>query len=138
MKHRTSSLIEVGDISAEPGSRQWAAALRLKLWNKLDAADTDHKGLQLFVQTAREFQAWSVLEDENGQHFPSFQAFCRHPRPQGLCVTHAMLAEWQELLRWLETGQVFTAMEKARAAYHNLSASEREQFRSWVGLDFRR
>lgn len=102
---RTSDIIETGDLYAEPGSHAWAAALRMELWRLLDSADTDHNGLNRFLDTLCEFEGWRQLPSSKGQPFASFAEFCLDRRPSGLGVSAEMVRKWCERFQWARAAQ---------------------------------
>lgn len=102
---RTSTLTEKGDLYAEPGSRPWALGLRMELWRLLDSADTDHDGLNRFLDTMVEFEGWRKLESSHSKPYRDFQEFCLDKRPHGLGVTRDRVVKWCERFSWATTSQ---------------------------------
>ncbi len=72
-----------GSWEAPEGSPEWAKRLRLA-W--LSTKHELTKYPELFVKYFRkavETRAWTVMTDEHGNTFPTFEAFCRAPEPWG-------------------------------------------------------
>ncbi len=77
-------LWEAGDLSAPPGSRPWALAVRLELQALLHDAESNADRLQRNLRGMREHEGHRQLEDPQGQPFPTFERFCVCAPPFGL------------------------------------------------------
>lgn len=86
MKTRTTTLGEVGDERAEPGTRPWAASLRLKVQGVLHDAEWNMNRIKSLTKLMDQHEGWRVLEDAKGRPFRSFEAFARYRRPWGLGI----------------------------------------------------
>jgi hypothetical protein len=81
---RTSILGDVGNLAASPGSTAWATALRLELQQTLKDRQDSENHLQRWCDVFRAQSGWRALVDRQGRRFTSWDAFCRHPQPEGL------------------------------------------------------
>jgi hypothetical protein len=84
MKTRISTLGDVGDLSAPPGSQAWAIAVRLHVQKKLKDRHDSENLLREWCEMLREREGWRALLDRRGRTFTSWEAFCKHPKPEGL------------------------------------------------------
>src|SRR5262245_28514205 len=84
MKSRTIAIDEIGSITATPGSRPWAVAMRRSIQAALhdtcSKAEHLHNMLRLFEQ----HHGHEALEDDCGRRFRSYEAFCTTKPPSGL------------------------------------------------------
>lgn len=110
----TGDLIETGDLSAEPGTREWAAAVRLEMWRCLDDANSDHQGLNRFVETFTEFEGWRSLTSSIGWPYSSFEDFCLDSRPDGLGLSRATLEKWLAKFEWVRSPQAMAADDEVK------------------------
>ena len=81
---RTESLDEFGDPEAPIGSRPWAIALRYRIHSLIKDADASARFLRSAVQLMEEHQGYQSLQDEQGEPFRTFEAFCVARSPFGL------------------------------------------------------
>jgi|GEM_PF-2849626 len=81
---RHFALDEVGDLGAEPGSRPWAIALRMRMGAALKDERSSAKQLRRWIDLLSEHKGYRALEDQAGVAFTSFEEFCRAPMPYGL------------------------------------------------------
>ncbi len=73
----------VGSWEAEEGSPEWAKRLRLAwLSTKHDLRSAPER-FAAFYRKAVETRAWTLMLDEGGKAFATFDAFCRAPEPWG-------------------------------------------------------
>ncbi len=73
----------VGSWDAEEGSPEWAKRLRLAwLSTKHDLRSAPER-FAAFYRKAVETRAWTLMLDDNGKAFPTFDAFCCAPEPWG-------------------------------------------------------
>jgi len=78
------TLGETGDLSAPPGSRPWAIAVRLEIEACLHNTQTSAARLAWLIQTMEEHAGYKQLTDERGQVFATYRAFCEAKPPWGL------------------------------------------------------
>lgn len=81
---RIAALEETGDLDAEPGSRPWAVAVRLKAHAALRDERSKAGHLSRLLDLIKEHRGYRVLSDERGEPFESYEAFCRAEIPFGL------------------------------------------------------
>lgn len=81
---RVTDLGDVGDLSAEPGSRAWAVATLLLIQSHLHKTTSNADHLDAHLRGMREHKAWRHLVDGRGSAFPTYEAFCSTPEPFGL------------------------------------------------------
>jgi hypothetical protein len=84
MKIRTSTLDEIGDLSAPPGTRDWAVAVCLDIQATLNDVKGDAEHLDVMVGLIREHKGYRQLADKRGRPFATYEAFCVAPQPYGL------------------------------------------------------
>ena len=58
---RTSSLDEVGDIHAKPGSRKWSVAIADRLYCAVREAEADARNVRAILKTASKHSVWKTL-----------------------------------------------------------------------------
>jgi hypothetical protein len=75
---------DLGDPKALPGTRGWAAQLRTELQSGLHDLEFDATHLDVLASIVEEDQAYRLLQDQDGNDFPTYEAFCLHRRPFGL------------------------------------------------------
>lgn len=106
---RTIVVGDAGDLSAPPGSRPWAVAMKLHLLTTYQKRDDEENHLRLMRDGFLKYQGWSVLVDADGQPFSSWDEFCRTPSPYGLGTTPEHLddeVERRKLLTPHEAGKL--------------------------------
>lgn len=81
---RESTLGEVGDLKAEPGSRDWAIAVRIDIRTTLNDVKGDAKHLDVMLSLMRQHHGYRQLTNRRGKPFNSYEAFCVEPQPFGL------------------------------------------------------
>jgi hypothetical protein len=81
---RESIMGEVGNLSAPPGSRDWAIAVRLELQFTLNNVKGDAEHLDDMIALIREHQGYRQLTNRKGRPFLSYESFCVEPQPFGL------------------------------------------------------
>jgi len=86
-----SSLNAHGDLSAPPGSRPWAIAVRRELQSAIHDRESDTLTLKRFLRLMEEHEGYKALTDAHGQTFRSYRAFCEARHPIGLGYDPEML-----------------------------------------------
>ncbi len=74
----------VGNPAAPFGSREWAVSVRGAMHDNLKEIDGDTKSLREYAQLFIQHRGWSVLSDDRGRPFRSYEAFCVARFPFGL------------------------------------------------------
>lgn len=80
----TETLNERGNLAAEPGSRDWAIAMRLEILSLLADNESSAKHLRMTVLDMQERHGYKHLFRENGKPFLTFEEFCVERQPFGL------------------------------------------------------
>jgi hypothetical protein len=75
---------EHGNLSAPPGSHDWAVAMRREIHVSLHSAVSSADHLSVMVRLMEDHRGYRELEDDSGREFPSFEAFCVCRPPYGL------------------------------------------------------
>jgi len=86
-----STLNAHGDLSAPPGSRPWAIAVRRELQSAIDNRESDTMNLKRFLLLMEQHEGYKVLTDARGRPFRSYRAFCEARHPIGLGYDPEML-----------------------------------------------
>ncbi len=73
-----------GDLTATPGSREWAIAVRLELQGTLYDIKAHTRHLDAMYRLMATHTGYEQLTDEQGQPFADFTAFCLARPPYGL------------------------------------------------------
>ncbi len=81
---RTSTLDELGDRSATPGTKAWAIAIRDDLLQHLHDRDFSGRLIEEELDSLKAHAAWKNLADKRGRPFTNYKAFCEYPEPLGL------------------------------------------------------
>jgi hypothetical protein len=81
---RESIMGDIGNLSAPPGSRDWAVAVRLELQFTLNNVKGDAEHLDAMISLIREHQGYRQLTNLKGRTFLSYESFCVEPQPFGL------------------------------------------------------
>jgi hypothetical protein len=84
MSRTRVSTEEHGNLSASPGSHDWAVAMRREIHVSLHSAVSSADHLSVMVRLMEEHRGYRELEDDSGREFPSFEAFCVCRPPYGL------------------------------------------------------
>jgi hypothetical protein len=79
-----AGLGDPGDLSAPPGSRPWATAVRGELIATLHNIRFYADHLASMNRLMREHDGYKQLYDSRGQPFSDYAAFCVEPEPWGL------------------------------------------------------
>lgn len=79
-----ATLGEVGDINAEPGTRPWALAMRLKIHGELREHETSVEHARNLLQLMEQYRGYAQLENTNGKKFKDLAGFCIAKPPFGL------------------------------------------------------
>ncbi len=91
MQPRVSSLDEVGSLDAPPGSRAWAAAVRLEMQGLIKDHTSSAKHLATWREIMEKYEGWRALSDAYGEPFSTYAEFCKAPVPYGLGHDPAMI-----------------------------------------------
>jgi len=75
---------ELGDLSAEPGSRDWAIAVRHKLLTLIDQKETTEKHIAPYLELMERYEGYKQLDNENDTTFTSVEEFLTANYPFGL------------------------------------------------------
>lgn len=86
-----TTLGETGDLSAEPGTRAWAIAMRLEIAALLHKEEASAGRLAWLTKAMEEHAGYRQLADQHGRPFTSWRAFCEAKAPWGLGYDPAML-----------------------------------------------
>jgi hypothetical protein len=86
-----TSLNAHGDLSAPPGSRPWAIAVRRELQSAIHDRESDTMNLKRFLLLMEEHEGYKALTDARGKTFRSYRAFCEARHPIGLGYDPEML-----------------------------------------------
>jgi hypothetical protein len=87
------TLGEAGDLTAEPGSREWAIAVRLEMISGIRDTKSDAASVLSWRRLFEKHEGYSVLPDQYGQPFKSYRAFCEASPPWGLGYDPDVLAQ---------------------------------------------
>lgn len=87
----TATLNTAGDIAAEPGTQEWAIAVRLELLARIKNTESDARQLQRWARLMEEHQGYTQLLKRNGKPFASWREFCSTEPPYGLGYDPEML-----------------------------------------------
>jgi|GEM_PF-1781432 len=79
-----TSLNAHGDLSAPPGSRPWAIAVRRELQSAIHDRESDTLTLKRFLRLMEQHEGYKALTDARGRPFRSYRAFCEARHPIGL------------------------------------------------------
>lgn len=101
-----ATLAGVGDPDAEPGSREWAVACRLRLQSELHTLRDEFtvagwlvEGVETAIAAMQRHRGYATLLKEDGAPFASWRQFCETRQPFGLGYAPeaiaALLAEHQ-------------------------------------------
>jgi hypothetical protein len=104
-----STLLGGGDVNAQPGSLQWAIAVRVRLQAYLKEHHTNVEHLEVMLRGMIEEQGWRHLKSQVGQTFKSFEQFCREKEPWGLGYDPASI---DEIVRERKSAQALAASTK--------------------------
>jgi hypothetical protein len=75
----------MGDLTAAPGSRAWAVAVRLELLGSLHDNESSAQRLHRLLQLMQQHGGFAELQDEEeGNPFADFAAFCLARPPFGM------------------------------------------------------
>lgn len=78
------TLNDRGNLAAEPGSRDWAIAMRLEILGLLADNESSARHLRMTVLDMQERHGYKHLFRENGKPFLTFEEFCVERQPFGL------------------------------------------------------
>ncbi len=81
---KTNTIGEHGDLSATPGTRAWAVAVKREIDASLGDIQSQHEHLILMLGGMKEHAGYRVLASRDGQPFQSHEEFCITPQPHGL------------------------------------------------------
>jgi hypothetical protein len=80
----------IGDLSAPPGSREWAIAVRAQIQVAIKDSSSDRENLQAWLALMERHQGYKSLENARGRKFNSYEDFCMERLPYGLCYSQTM------------------------------------------------
>jgi hypothetical protein len=92
--HRIPSietLGEAGDLSAPPGSRLWAIAMRGEMRLCLNDTTSNRDRLTWMHDAMIEHKGYLQLVSQSGTSFRTFRSFCEEPKPWGLGYSESVL-----------------------------------------------
>lgn len=75
---------EVGDITAQPGTKEWAVGVKNKLLYLLEEVKTTEKHIDPYLDLMDKHKGYQQLENENGRPFENVEQFIRARYPFGL------------------------------------------------------
>jgi hypothetical protein len=93
MSKSVETLGEPGDLTAAPGSREWAIAVRLELQSGIRETKSDAASVLSWRRLFEKHAGYRVLPDADGQPFQSYRAFCEAQPPRGLGYDPDVLAQ---------------------------------------------
>lgn len=79
-----------GNAAAPIGSVEWAKYWRLHFQGFVKDLEKVPKDNADYYQIGRKYAAWSLLTDETGKTFPTWETFCSYRQPYGLGVDPAL------------------------------------------------
>jgi hypothetical protein len=81
---RSSTLDDIGNLNAPPGTREWAVAVRLDIQTTLNDVQGDADHLDVMTKLIRDHKGYRHLADRRGRPYATYQAFCLEKQPYGL------------------------------------------------------
>lgn len=84
MRWQTITIDDVGDMSAPPGSREWARAVQMRMWSNLREVSATAMEFESWASALQRHEGWKQLADKDGRPFPTYEKFCCAPPPFGL------------------------------------------------------
>lgn len=84
MKVRTSTLGDVGNIEASPGTKDWSLAVHNDLMRSLNDMAGDARHARAMKELLLQHDGWKQLTDRKGRRFLSFTHYCTTDQPFGL------------------------------------------------------
>jgi len=78
------TLGEAGDLTAAPGSRNWAIAVRLELQGGIHDAKREASNVLEWRHLFVKHEGYRALPDQYGHSFLNYRDFCEAPEPYGL------------------------------------------------------
>lgn len=85
---------ELGDLRAEPGSREWAVGARASLWGKDRDLGKGVADVAIRLDALLATGGWKHLFDQHGDPFASIEDYITYRRPYGLGVTLDMMRHY--------------------------------------------
>jgi hypothetical protein len=89
----------VGDIHAEPGSREWAIAVRLQLESKANSMGTGVNDVAMRLERLFTTGAWTHLFKEDGSTFASIEEYIAYAKPYGMGVPVGVMVRYLSMVR---------------------------------------
>lgn len=84
LKAHIKTLGNAGDLTALPGSRAWAIAVRLEMQAVLHDAMFNAQQLKAWRDLMKEYDGYQQLVDEHGKPFKTYEELCKTQPPFGL------------------------------------------------------
>ncbi|MEH2374197.1 hypothetical protein [Nostoc sp.] len=84
LKAHIKTLGNAGDLTAPPGSRPWAIAVKLEIQAVLHDAVFNAQQLKAWRDLMKEYNGYQQLVDERGKPFKSYEELCKTQPPFGL------------------------------------------------------
>ncbi|MHC5935204.1 hypothetical protein [Nostoc sp.] len=84
LKAHIKTLGNAGDLTALPGSRAWAIAVRLEIQAVLHDAMFNAQQLKAWRDLMKEYDGYQQLVDEYGKTFKTYEELCKAQPPFGL------------------------------------------------------
>lgn len=81
---RHLTIDEVGDIAADPGTKEWAIGVKNRLMYLLEQVKTTEKHIDPYLDLLDKYQGYKQLENELGQPFQDISQFIQARYPFGL------------------------------------------------------
>ncbi len=84
LKAHIKTLGNAGDLTALPGSRSWAIAVKLEMQAVLHDAVFNAQQLKAWRDLMKEYDGYQQLVDEHGKPFKTYEELCKAQPPFGL------------------------------------------------------
>ncbi|MFN6561587.1 MAG: hypothetical protein RMY28_017580 [Nostoc sp. ChiSLP01] len=84
LKAHIKTLGNAGDLTALPGSRAWAIAVRLEMQAVLHDTVFNAQQLKAWRDLMKEYDGYQQLVDEHGKPFKTYEELCKAQPPFGL------------------------------------------------------
>lgn len=84
MPDRTSVLIDMGDLSAPPGSVSWVKGVHFEAKGALNDNESSRELVERWVGALRRDNHFRSLKDSQGRPYLLWSSFCKDRRPFGL------------------------------------------------------
>lgn len=87
------TLLGAGNLSSEPGSPDWAIAVRLRIQGFLETQNSNAFHLENMISMMKEREGWRHLTAADGTPFQSYDHFATEKAPFGLGVGSGKIEE---------------------------------------------